>query len=219
MLPVDLKTFIEAVGLIGVAAIVFAESGLFFGFFLPGDSLLFTAGFLASQGFFNIWVLSLLCTVMAIAGDSVGYAFGHRVGPALFRREDSRFFKKKHLERAHAFYEQHGGKAIVLARFMPFVRTFAPIVAGMAEMTYPRFLTYNVVGGILWGMGVTWAGYFLGSLIPDVDKYLLPIIAAIVVASVAPSALHVWRETRGPKPPTGTARSQEAKAGSALSVD
>lgn len=191
----DLTETIKTVGLIGVAAIVFAESGLFFGFFLPGDSLLFTAGFLASQGFLNIWLLSLFCGIAAILGDSVGYSFGRRVGPRLFTREDSTFFQKKHLERAHAFYERHGGKAIILARFMPIVRTFAPIVAGAAAMSYPRFLTYNVVGGLLWGVGVTWAGYFLGSLVPDVDKYLLPIIALIIVASIAPSVIHVWRES------------------------
>jgi membrane-associated protein len=191
----DLPSLIQTVGLIGVIFIVFAESGLFFGFFLPGDSLLFTAGFLASQGFFNIWVLSVLCGIAAILGDSVGYWFGQRVGPRLFNREDSIWFHKRHLERAHAFYAQHGGKAIVLARFMPVVRTFAPIVAGAARMSYPQFLAYNVLGGILWGVGVSWAGYFLGNLIPDVDKYLLPIIALIILVSVLPPAIHFWRDS------------------------
>jgi membrane-associated protein len=194
VLPVDLRAFIEAVGYVGVTLIVFAESGLFFGFFLPGDSLLFTAGFLASVGFFNIWVLSFLCGAAAILGDSVGYWFGARVGPRLFNREDSVWFHKQHLVRAHEFYERHGGKAIILARFLPFVRTFAPIVAGMGSMSYPKFLTYNVVGGLVWGVGVTWAGYFLGSVIPDVDRYLLPIIAVIILASVAPTAIHLWRD-------------------------
>jgi membrane-associated protein len=210
--PLDLLTFIQpltliqAFGLLGIVAIVFAESGLFFGFFLPGDSLLFTAGFLASQGFFDawggIWTLSFLCGLSAILGDSVGYAFGKRVGPRLFNREDSRWFHKKHLERAHAFYERHGGKAIVLARFMPVVRTFAPIVAGMGSMHYPRFLAYNVLGGLLWGVGLTWAGYSLtGALesigVKDVDKLLLPIVALIIILSVAPGAIHVWHESRG----------------------
>lgn len=195
VLPIDLPTLIKAVGLIGIAAIVFAESGLFFGFFLPGDSLLFTAGFLASQGFLDIALLSVVCVVAAILGDSVGYTFGRRLGPRLFNRDDSVWFQRKHLERAHAFYEKHGGKAIVLARFMPVVRTFAPIVAGAGFMHYPKFLAYNVLGGILWGAGVTWAGYFLGNAIPDIDKYLLPIIALIIVVSIAPSAIHVWRES------------------------
>lgn len=197
----DLLGLIETVGLIGVAFIVFAESGLLVGFFLPGDSLLFTAGFLASQGFFQvgpvpgIWALSLLAGAGAVVGDSVGYTYGRWMGPRLFNREDSAWFHRKHLERAHAFYEEHGGKAIVLARFLPIVRTFAPVVAGMAEMNYSRFVAFNVVGGVLWGMGVPWAGFFLGSIIPDVDKFLLPIVAVIIAASIAPSAIHIWRDS------------------------
>jgi membrane-associated protein len=190
----DLEALIRTIGYLGVFAMVFAESGLLIGFFFPGDSLLFTAGFLASVGFFDIWLLSIGCGLAAFAGDQVGYAFGKRVGRRLFQREDSIWFHRKHLERAHAFYEKHGGKAIVLARFVPIVRTFAPIVAGMAEMTYPRFVTYNAVGAVIWGVGVTWAGYFLGSVIPDVDRYLLPIIALIILVSVLPSVIHVWRE-------------------------
>ncbi len=191
----DLRTLIEAVGLIGVGFIVFAETGLLVGFFLPGDSLLFTAGFLASQGYFDIVLLSAVTGLMAVVGDSTGYLVGRRAGRTLYRREDSRFFKRKHLERAHAFYEKHGGKAIVLAQFMPIVRTFSPVVAGVAEMSYTRFAVFNVAAAILWGVCIPWAGYFLGSMIPDVDKYLLPIVAVIVVVSVAPSALHVWRES------------------------
>jgi membrane-associated protein len=191
----DLRALIEMAGLLGVTLIVFAESGLFFGFFLPGDSLLFTAGFLASQGYFSIWTLSVLCASAAIVGDNVGYAFGKRVGPRLFNREDSAWFNKQNLERAHAFYERHGGKTIVLARFLPVVRTFAPIVAGMAAMSYRNFLAYNVLGGVLWGAGLTWAGYFLGSVIPEIEEYVLPIIVLIVITSVAPSAIHVWRES------------------------
>lgn len=181
-------------GIIAIGLIVFAESGLFFGFFLPGDSLLFTAGFLASQGVFNLPVLLLVCFVCAVIGDNVGYMFGKKVGKALFEREDSRFFKKKHLVKAHEFYEKHGGKAIVLARFMPIVRTFAPIVAGAANMTYKKFATYNVIGGLLWGVGVTLAGYILGSVIPNVDRYLLPIIAVIVIISVLPPIVHILQD-------------------------
>ena len=196
VLFVDLPTLIKAAGYVGVTAIIFAECGLLIGFFLPGDSLLFTAGFLASQGFLDIGVLTVLCAFAAVLGPAVGYWFGHAVGPRLFNREDSRFFHKKHLERAHAFYEQHGGKALVLARFMPVVRTFAPIVAGMARMRYALFVLYTLIGAALWAVGVTWAGYYLGSVIPDVDKYLLPIIALIILASIAPSGIHLWRENR-----------------------
>ncbi len=181
---------IKTVGYVGVFGIVFAESGLFFGFFLPGDSLLFTAGFLASQGFLNFPLLVILCVTGAILGDSIGYSFGRKLGQKLYSKPNSRFFKQEHLEKAHAFYEKHGGKTIILARFMPFVRTFAPIVAGAANMQYGKFLTYNIVGGVLWGLGVTTTGYVLGQVIPDVDKYLLPIIAGIILISVAPPAYH-----------------------------
>lgn len=190
----DLVELIKSVGLLGVFAIVFAESGLLIGFFLPGDSLLFTAGFLASQGFLNIWVLAIGSFICAVVGDSAGYAFGRRVGRRLFNRSDSLLFHKDHLFKAERFYEKHGGKAIVLARFMPIVRTFAPIVAGIGTMHYSRFVFFNIFGGFLWAVGVTFAGYFLGSLIPDVDKYLLPIVAVIIILSVLPSAVHVLQD-------------------------
>ncbi len=192
----DLVGFIKAVGYIGVAAMVFAESGLLIGFFLPGDSLLFTAGFLASQGYLSIWVLAPLAFVAAVLGDAVGYSFGKRVGPTLFRRPESSFFKPEHLTRAEAFFERHGGKAIVLARFLPIVRTFTPIVAGAGSMRYGRFVMFNLVGAVLWASGVSVGGYFLGSAIPNVDHYLLPIILMIIVVSIAPTAFHVWRENR-----------------------
>lgn len=182
----DPQFIIQTVGIIGVFAIVFAESGLFFGFFLPGDSLLFTAGFLASQGYLNITILAIGCAICAIVGDNVGYAFGKKVGPALFSKEDSIFFHKKHIERAAQFYEEHGRKTIILARFVPVVRTFAPIVAGVGRMDYKTFVTYNIVGGIIWAVGLTLLGYWLGSVIPNVDKYLLPIILAIVGVSFIP---------------------------------
>jgi membrane-associated protein len=192
----DLIELIKTIGLLGVVAIVFAESGLLIGFFLPGDSLLFTAGFLASQGFLNFPLLLILSFIAAVVGDSVGYTFGKRVGRKLFQKEDSLFFHKKYLEQAEAFYEKHGGKTIVIARFMPIVRTFAPIVAGMGAMNYSRFIIYNLIGGALWAIGVTTGGYILGNSIPaeDIDKYLLPILAAIIILSVAPSVIHVLRD-------------------------
>ncbi|TAK27054.1 MAG: DedA family protein [Chloroflexota bacterium] len=192
----DLADLIRAVGYLGLFAIVFAESGLFFGFFLPGDSLLFTAGFLASQGMLNLGLLIALFVVAAITGDAVGYTFGRRVGRRFFERKDSRWFKDKHLQAAEAFYEKHGGKTVVIARFIPVVRTFAPIVAGMANMRYRRFAVYNIAGGALWGGGVTLAGYLLGSVVPDVDRYLLPIILAIIVISALPTGVHLARAHR-----------------------
>jgi membrane-associated protein len=193
MLP-DLDALIKTVGLLGVWGIVFAESGLLIGFFLPGDSLLFTAGFLASQGFLNLPLLCVGCFAAAVAGDSVGYAFGSRVGRRLFQRDDSIFFHRNNLLRAEVFYQQHGKKAIILARFIPVVRTFAPIVAGMGHMEYRTFLAYNLVGGAVWGIGVPLAGYQLGSMIPDIDRYLLPIIGLIIIVSLAPPALHLGKE-------------------------
>lgn len=190
------ETLIETFGTLGVFAIVFAESGLLFGFFLPGDSLLFTAGLLASQGFSNILLLMGGCAAAAIAGDQVGYLIGRRAGPALFRRPDSRFFHQKNVERARAYFEVHGSKTIILARFVPVVRTFAPVVAGVGQMNYRRFVTFNVIGGLLWGAGVTLAGYVLGSSIKDVDRYLLPIIGLIVAVSFLPVFHEVWKSRK-----------------------
>lgn len=192
----DLVTLIKTVGYLGIFGMVFAESGLFFGFFFPGDSLLFTAGFLASQGYLEIWPLVILCFVAAVAGDSVGYAFGRRVGPKIFSREDSLFFHRDHLERAEKFYEAHGGKTIILARFMPVVRTFAPIVAGVGQMRYRRFLAYNIVGGFFWGIGLPLAGYFLGQTVPGIDQYLVPIILGIIIVSVLPGIIHILHDPR-----------------------
>jgi membrane-associated protein len=191
----DPKTIVAA-GYLVIAAIIFAECGLLVGFFLPGDSLLFTAGFLASQHQVGVDIatLSIICGVAAAAGPLVGYWYGKALGPRLFNREDSLLFKRKHLQRAHDFYERHGGKALILARFMPVVRTFAPVVAGMAAMDYSRFVVYTVVGAVLWAVGVTWAGFFLGSLIPDAAKYLEYIVALIVVVSIAPPVIHLLRE-------------------------
>jgi membrane-associated protein len=182
----DPEYLLSTFGLIGVGIIVFAESGLLIGFFLPGDSLLFTAGILAAAGKMNIAALLAIAFVAAVAGDQVGYMFGSRAGAALYKRPDSRFFKREHLQKAHDFYERKGPSTIVLARFIPFVRTFAPIVAGAARMNYRTFATYNVLGGFLWAVGVTTAGFALGNVIPDIDKYLLPIILVIVLISISP---------------------------------
>jgi membrane-associated protein len=190
----SLLELLPIIGYAGITGIVFAESGLLIGFFLPGDSLLFTAGFLASQGIFTIWWLCLLSFIAAVTGDSVGYWFGHRVGRKIFQREESLLFHKHNLERAEQFYKKHGGKTIILARFMPVVRTFAPILAGVGDMTYSKFLTYNVVGGAAWGIGIPLAGYYLGTLIPDIDKYLIPIVLGIIIVSLLPTAIHMLKK-------------------------
>lgn len=190
---IDLIALIKAAGYLGLFAIVFAESGLLIGFFLPGDSLLFTAGFLASQGFLQIELLAPLLFLAAVTGDSFGYAFGKKVGPRIFTRKDSLLFDKDHLMRAQNFYEKYGGKTIILARFMPVVRTFAPIVAGVGKMHYRSFLFYNLIGGALWAFGLTYLGYFLGQSIPSIDTYLIPIIILIIFLSILPSAVHILR--------------------------
>ena len=155
----DLKEILPAIGYLGIFSIVFAESGLFIGFFLPGDSLLFTAGFLASQGIFDIKILALGAFIFAVLGDSVGYEFGKKVGRKLFKRPDSFLFKKENLEKAENFYEKHGKKTIILARFVPIIRTFAPIIAGIGDMHYKTFLSYNVFGGFFWAVGISFAGF------------------------------------------------------------
>jgi membrane-associated protein len=194
----DPRELLVTFGTIGLFAIVFAESGLFFGFFLPGDSLLFTAGLFAAQGTLSLPVILVGCFLAAVAGDQVGYLFGKRVGPALFRRPDSRFFRQEYVERARQFFGRYGAKTIVLARFVPIVRTFAPILAGVGRMPYRTFVTFNVLGGLLWAVGVTLLGYALGEMIPDIDTYLLPIIALIIALSFIPIALE-WRRNRKAK--------------------
>jgi membrane-associated protein len=194
VLPFDLTDFVRTVGYAGIFVIVFAESGLLLGFFLPGDSLLFTAGFLASQGRLEIWIVAPLCFVAAVFGDALGYWIGRRLGRRLFEREDSGFFKRHHLEQAEHFFEVHGGKAIILARFLAVIRTFTPVVAGAAGMQYRRFATYNAVGAFLWAVGVSVAGYELGSRIPGIDRYLLPIVAVVIAVSALPGAIHLLRQ-------------------------
>jgi len=190
----ELIPLIKAAGYIGIFGIVFAESGLFVGFFLPGDSLLFTAGFLASQGFLQIAALSAVCFAGAVLGDSFGYAFGRKVGPMIFKKEDSLLFHKDHLLRAEQYYNRYGAKTIILARFMPIVRTFAPILAGVGRMHYGEFLAFNVIGGALWALGLPLVGYYLGSAIPNVDRYLLPIVGGIIFLSILPIIVHIIRD-------------------------
>ncbi len=192
-----LNELIITAGYVGLFFIIFAESGLLIGFFLPGDSLLVTTGLLASRGLFRIEILLVLMAIAAVTGDSVGYWFGKRVGPTLFKKEDSLFFNKKHITKAQAFYEKHGGKTILLARFVPIVRTFAPIVAGVGRMEYKRFIVFNVFGGLFWTTSMLLLGFFLGNVIPDVDKYLLPIIGLVIFLSILPVIIEGYRHNRG----------------------
>jgi membrane-associated protein len=190
----DPNYLIGTLGLFGLLAIVFAESGLLIGFFLPGDSLLFTAGLLVSGNRlgYPIWLVCLLVAVAAVIGDQVGYLFGRKAGPALFRRPDSKLFKQENVEKAHAFFEKHGPKSIVLARFVPIVRTFTPIIAGVSRMSYRTFVTYNIIGGTLWGVGVTLLGFWLGQ-IQFVNQNIDLILVAIVLLSVIPIVIEYLR--------------------------
>ena len=181
---------------LGIALIIFAESGLLIGLFFPGDSLLFAAGLLAGGGFLLFGPLVFIVVIAAIIGDSVGYWFGANVGLNFFKRKDSRFFKQEYVKRTERFYEKYGGRAVILARFVPIVRTIAPILAGIGSMKYQTFLAYNAVGGLLWGVGMTSLGYFLGSIIPDSERYILPLSLVIVVISFLPILLNVLRGKR-----------------------
>jgi len=189
----DVRSLIEWGGTALVCAIVFVETGMFVGFFLPGDSLLVTAGVFAAAG--NLKLVSLLSvvTVCAIAGDQLGYAIGRRAGNSLYRRRDSRFFKHEHLQHAHDFYEKYGGKTVILARFIPIIRTFCPPVAGAAKMNYARYLTYDVFGGFLWVWSMVLVGYTLGRSVPHVEKRIDYVIAAVIVVSLMPAAYHAWK--------------------------
>lgn len=190
----DLIKLIRSFGYLGLFAIVFAESGLLVGFFLPGDSLLFTAGILASQGILNIYWLIVVLLSAAIIGDNAGYMFGSKVGPKLFQKEESFFFHKKNLVRSEQFYERYGAMTIVLARFIPVVRTFAPIVAGIGKMRYRTFLLFNILGGTVWVLSICLAGFFLPRFFPDIEKHLEIAIMVIIVLSVIPPAIHLMRE-------------------------
>ena len=199
----DPHHLINTYGTLGILAIIFAESGLFFGFFLPGDSLLVTAGILASTHkhsdvHLNLAALLIGIPIAAILGDQVGYWFGRRVGPSLFRRPESRFFKPEYLNRAHEYLEHRGARMIILARFIPAVRTFTPIAAGASKMRYTLYLPFDIAGGLLWGVGVTLAGYTLGSSVKNIDRYLLPVIAVVVIVSLIPVALELRRSRKTP---------------------
>jgi membrane-associated protein len=192
----DVRGLIAWGGYVGLTAIIFAETGLLVGFFLPGDSLLVTAGLLAATtGALNVWWLGLLLTVASIIGNTAGYAIGQTAGPRLFTREDSLFFNKKHLYRAHEFYERHGGKTVIIARFMPIVRTFVPVVAGMANMGYRRYTMFNVAGGLAWIWSMLFIGYFLGRYIPGVDQHVETVIVVVVFLSLLPGIIG-WLKAR-----------------------
>lgn len=197
----DLPALVQWAGYVGLTIIIFAETGLLVGFFLPGDSLLVTAGLLCSQPGFglNVWLLGLILTVAAIVGDTVGYNIGKTTGPRIFNREDSLLFNRQHLLRAQAFYEKHGGKTIILARFMPIVRTFAPVVAGVGQMPYRSFLIYNVVGGITWIWSMLMTGYVLGRYIPGIDQHIEKVILVVIFLSILPGIIGWWRERSAAK--------------------
>lgn len=198
----DLVSFITGLGVFAILFVIFAESGLLIGFFLPGDSLLFTAGVLVQAGIIdiNIHIFVLLLFVAAVLGDSVGYAFGRKTGPHIFKKPDAKIFKQEHIVRAQAFYEKHGGKTIIIARFIPIIRTFAPVVAGVGRMKYRRFLAFNLVGGLLWTAGVSYLGYSVGHAFEaaglDIDQVILPIIALIVLLSILPPAIHILKDKK-----------------------
>ncbi|MGH7621180.1 MAG: DedA family protein [Gemmatimonadaceae bacterium] len=189
----DPTALIQWGGYIGLTIIIFSETGLLVGFFLPGDSLLVTAGLLASRGLLDVWFMCVILSAAAIVGQTVGYEIGRAAGPRLFAREDSLFFKRSHLKRAHDFYEKHGGITIVLARFMPIVRTFVPVVAGAAQMRYRAFQIYNLIGGALWVCSMLMIGYSLGRYVPGIEKHIDKVIILVILISLAPGLIGAWR--------------------------
>ncbi len=188
-------------GYVGLTAVIFAETGLLVGFFLPGDSLLVTAGLFAALGQFDVYLMGLLLSIASIAGNTSGYYIGKVTGMALYARPDSLLFKRKHLLRAHEFYERHGGATVLIARFMPIVRTFVPVVAGVANMNVRRYTLFNVVGGLLWIWGMLFIGYFLGRYIPGIDRHIDVVIMAVIALSLMPGAVAWWRTRRRVPPP------------------
>jgi len=193
------ESLIATFGMIGILVIVFVESGLLIGFFLPGDSLLFTAGLLASQGRLDIRVLVIGSVLAAIAGDQVGFAIGERFGPRLLAKERW-FTRRRHVEHAERFFASRGGRAVLLARFVPIVRTFVPVIAGVVRMPYRRFVTWNITGGVCWAAGLSLAGYALGETVPSIDRYLLPVVGVIVLASIVPVVRELRRPVEAPQP-------------------
>jgi len=198
----SLDALIRWGGYVVLTAIVFTETGLLIGFFLPGDSLLITAGVVAATGALDIWWLNVLLVAAAVAGDSVGYALGARIGPRLFTREKSWLFNPRHVVRTREFYARHGAKTIVIARFVPIIRTFAPVVAGVGEMPYRRFLLYNVAGGLGWVLSMTWAGYLLGNVVPNIDRHIHVVVIVVIVLSVIPIGVEIIRERRRQSAPS-----------------
>lgn len=214
----DLVDWIIGLGIFAVLIVIFAESGLLIGFFLPGDSLLFTAGALYATNILpgnvpiNIHLFVVLLFIAAVLGDTVGYWFGRKAGPRIFNKPDAKIFKQAHIQNAQKFYEKHGGKTIIMARFVPIVRTFAPIVAGVGKMDYRRFLSFNVIGGFVWTFGITYLGYFAGKAIVaagiDIDTVILPIVALIVLISVLPPAIHILKEKKNRQAILGSIKKQ-----------
>ena len=192
----DLVSLVESAGYLGLFAIIFAESGILIGFFLPGDSLLFTAGFLASQGYLAIGPLIILLFIAAVAGDAVGYLFGKKIGPRIFSRPKSFWFNPAHIEKTKLFFERYGAKTILLSRFLPAVRTFAPIMAGGGGLRYRVFAIYNAIGALAWAVGVTMLGYIFGQTVPNADEYLVPIVLLIIVLSLLPTVWQIIKEKR-----------------------
>src|SRR5271155_1121288 len=209
----DVRGLIEWGGTALVCVVVFVETGMFVGFLLPGDSLLVTAGVFAGAGHMKLVELLSFVTLCAIAGDQLGYLIGWKAGENLYKREDSRFFKKRHLERAHEFYERFGGKTIIIARFVPIIRTFCPPVAGAAKMKYSRYLAYDIVGGFLWVWSMVLVGYTLGRTVSNIDKRIHFIIAGVIVVSLMPAAYHAWKaraaRTTSAIAPAPTEKNQE----------
>ncbi len=195
-MQLDLVPIVQFIGYPGIFTIIFLESGVFFGFFLPGASLLFTAGLLASQGFLNPWILIPGVVIAAVAGDNVGYWFGKKYGIKLFLRPDSRWFKHEHLERAKAFYDVYGSRTVLFARFIPIVRTFVPIIAGIVHMQYRKFVLYNVIGAVAWAGGVTTLAYFLGATVPGVRENFTYIVIGIILVTTTPVMIDLWRNRK-----------------------
>ena len=190
----DVESLVRVGGLAALTAIVFTETGLFVGFFLPGDSLLVTAGIFAATGDLDLWTLNVVLSLAAILGDTVGYGIGFKSGPMIFTRENSLFFNRKHLVTAKEFYDQYGGFTIFIARFIPIIRTFAPVVAGVGKMKYRRFIAYNVFGGIFWVMSMTFVGYFLGRMVPNIQEQIHIVIAVVIFLSLLPGIAKLARE-------------------------
>lgn len=207
----NVEHIIQSGGLLLIGLIVFAESGLLIGFFLPGDTLLFAAGFFAAQGKLSLFWLLAVLIIAAIVGDNVGYTIGKHTGKRIFKKKDGILFRQEYIERAEEFYESHGGKTIILARFIPIVRTFAPVVAGVGNMERRKFMFYNIIGAVTWCVSVTLLGYWLGSKIPSIDKYILPVILVATIFTFTPPLIHVWRDRRKAKKQSDDAAAANTK--------